>query len=759
MNMGFQPMGPGAMGVGAAAAAGAGVPPGMPQNQGQPQPFHMPAGLPPMGGVYPGQMGMPVPPVNFDVPSPDAATGTLGKTCWNIGRTDAEGIRMELDRVTQDAANHANFDRVEYLSRVCGSTTPQVFLAITAGNKVVPVYGLGRYHPVGGDATSMLDGKYFVFLGNGDTAVDAALHVLPTATIDAFGAFSAGYAAEMATLDAIYAGNQNPTTLLPPADANTAGASLAGFWKVMPVPHGLVHLFAEGCHPYEALLKLRYVKGTLPTQLQKDSLKMLEMWLRRACHSTGAGGQSCMALSWDPTGLYGAAAGNSGVTRWAQARFKMFLPREQTAEAQCANSTEQALTAQEVKDMMKEEMKASRQEPTTKGCRKLRPHEYKLFLAVAGLPADTKKEQLVDLGFTFVRDWEDTPCKETSMRTMMAGRVEDSATALNLPYAVRYLRTAFVNSVKDLTFSKGLGLSWYRSQLGLCITAVGGMIGSAEQAAADESLDQYMNAATHTTAADEEARLGKPSVGPRGLAMFIKHVNAYLITFHSVYKLNGAHAKYVKLIRAELLRLENDGATITQEQIDDMYWSIFLDGRFTLHSPDQACRSKLGELLKQLENGFVNKRFDTPSELSPNSGKRSADDADTSGYEESYSPSPFKRAKTRPGGDILNYHKTIKDKWQQLCAKWGTVPSVKEVAGLTMNPATNKSMTFLEFSEQVVGGTLCAIGQVTGTCQFYGCTYNHNDTLSNDRAKKVCKILDNAMKAKQGLVKKEKAPG
>jgi hypothetical protein len=43
--------------------------------------------------------------------------------------------------------------------------------------------------------------------------------------------------------------------------------------------------------------------------------------------------------------------------------------------------------------------------------------------------------------------------------------------------------------------------------------------------------------------------------------------------------------------------------------------------------------------------------------------------------------------------------------------------------------------------------------------KFPTCKYNHSDRMSNDRAKKVCKILDNAMKEKQGPVKKEMAPG
>lgn len=95
------------------------------------------------------------------------------------------------------------------------------------------------------------------------------------------------------------------------------------------------------------------------------------------------------------------------------------------------------------------------------------------------------------------------------------------------------------------------------------------------------------------------------------------------------------------------------------------------------------------------------------------SGKRSADDA--SGYDVSDSPRARKKAKTG-ANKILHYQDTIQAKWEQLCTKWGTVPTVKEVAALSANPSnTNKPLTFIDFSDQVVGGGLCAIGQVASS--------------------------------------------
>ena len=61
----------------------------------------------------------------------------------------------------------------------------------------------------------MLDDRYFAFLGAGNQPVESALHVLPDATIDEVGTLGAGYAANMATLDAFYAGSENPSYLAP----------------------------------------------------------------------------------------------------------------------------------------------------------------------------------------------------------------------------------------------------------------------------------------------------------------------------------------------------------------------------------------------------------------------------------------------------------------------------------------------------------------------------------------------------------------
>ena len=173
VGLGFQAMGPGAMGGGgvnggiggASNATGATMPQGMPPNRGRGgvMPFPMPPGVPPMGGVHPGQhMGVP-PPSSSTIPAPNAATGTLGMRCWEIGRKDPEGIRMELRAVIDQAMDvNVNFDRDEYLTQVCAATVPVVYLTMNPwAPQVLPVYGLGKYNPMMGGGSSMLDDRYF----------------------------------------------------------------------------------------------------------------------------------------------------------------------------------------------------------------------------------------------------------------------------------------------------------------------------------------------------------------------------------------------------------------------------------------------------------------------------------------------------------------------------------------------------------------------------------------------------------------------
>ena len=79
---------------------------------------------------------------------------------------------------------------------------------------------------------------------------------------------------------------------------------------------------------------------------------------------------------------------------------------------------------------------------------------------MAGLPEETDKDALADLGFTFVNKWEETPNNEPRMRQMMAERVKDSAKLLIMPNPVKYLRKAFMDAIKNQDYSIGLGLSW-----------------------------------------------------------------------------------------------------------------------------------------------------------------------------------------------------------------------------------------------------------------------------------------------------------
>ena len=708
------------------------------------------------GGVHPNQF-MGVPPNVRMMPSPNEATGKLGVQCWKMGPREPEAVAKELKQTIRDAVLPAQFDRDVYVNQLCLATVPEVLLTMHPyAAKVLTVYGLGKYSPVGGDV-SMLDGRCFAFVGNGNSPLDSSLHVLPQDTLEAIADVDTGRAAEMATLDTIFRGSNNPSTLLPPTPTNPPhdpGTSSTMFMKVMPCPRGLVHIFADECHPNVALCRLRMVDDVMPTAEAKASLHMIQYWLRQACHSTVVGGPSSLALKWDSAMTYG---GNEGVRRWAEARHDMIIPREQVVP-QPVPINLQPVTAQDVLNAWAENSKSAGREVQQRGCRKFNEYELEMYLANAGLPEDTAKEELVGLGYSFVSEWETTKNSEPNMRQMMARRIRVSAEELGITNFVRYLRKSYVDTVREQDHGDGLDTSWFRSNRGLCLAAVFYMIGTAEQAAMDTARDEYMAVATNTTADEEEKRLGKPGKSPKSLDELIKGIETYLIHWHAQYKLKGSHAVQVKKIRTSLRLYEGDGIPVSQDTIDDIFWSITLDGRRTFRSSQHARQSGLVDLARQVAARQVVPVMGVPREyLSPQRASTSRvrfapvdDELSDSGGSA--------RKKARAGfGDVRNYHKTIKLKWATLCEKFGKVPMVMDVIGVAKSKDGNPH-TLTTFTEEVLTNSICSVGAVTGTCNNPLCNFNHFDAVSNVNAKKVVDILESAISAKMGGkgVKREK---
>ena len=762
VGLGFQAMGPGAMGGGmngaAGMAGGAAMPPGMPPNQGMPgpAPFPMPPGMPPMGGVHPNQF-MRAPPNVRMIPQPNEATGRLGRQCWKNGPREPEEVAKELKQTIRNAVVPAQFNRDTYLDRACLATEPVVLLTMHPyAAKVVTAYGLGKYCQTGGGPRSILDGRYFAFLGNGNNSVENELFVLPQDTLDAVADVDTGRAAEMATLDAIFAGDNDPSRLLPPSPTNPPldpGTSSTMFMKVMPCPNGLVHAFADECHPYVALCRLRMVEDVMPTPEAKASLNMLQYWLRQACHSAAAGGPSSLAFKWEAAMVYG---GDAGVKSWANTRHTMLLPSDPVMQVPVP-ANQQPVTAQDVLNAWAENSKSSGKEVQQRGCRKFNPYELEMYLANAGLSEDTTREELLEKGYSFVSEWETTKNSEPSMRQLMARRTRASAEELGITNFVRYLRKSYVDTVREQDHGDGLDTSWFRSNRGLCLAAVFYMIGSAEQAAMDTARDEYMATATSTTAEEEEKRLGKPGKSPKSLEELIKGIETYLILWHAQYKLKGSHASQVRNIRGSLRLYEGDGISITQETIDDIFWSITLDGRRTFRSPQHARQSGLVDLARQVAARAVVPVFGVPREqLSPS---RVRVRAPTHEYYPDLGEGSRKKA--RGGfGEVKNYHPLIKAKWAELCEKVGDTPLVKDV----LSAASGKdgsTHTLTSLTEEVLKHEICSVGALTGVCTNHMCSFNHHNAVSNPTAKKVVDILESAISsipAKGGGkgVKKEK---
>ena len=86
-------------------------------------------------------------------------------------------------------------------------------------------------------------------------------------------------------------------------------------------------------------------------------------------------------------------------------------------------------------------MKASDSE--IKGCRKMRPREYKTYLAVVGMPEEMTGEEAPE----FIKECETTVSNEASMQTLVNLLVTKTAKKLGLLNVVTYYPTCFIRDI------------------------------------------------------------------------------------------------------------------------------------------------------------------------------------------------------------------------------------------------------------------------------------------------------------------------
>ena len=125
-------------------------------------------------------------------------------------------------------------------------------------------------------------------------------------------------------MDRFYAGNNNPTALLPPLQS-TANTELVMFPSFLPIPIGLVSMFCDECHPYTGLRRLTAVTRLMDASSRRG-FEIVRYWLQTACHAQ-ANGTSVLSYQWEnPMLSIGGSVGMQSLQIWAENRYRLILP-------------------------------------------------------------------------------------------------------------------------------------------------------------------------------------------------------------------------------------------------------------------------------------------------------------------------------------------------------------------------------------------------------------------------------------------------
>ena len=546
-----------------------GAPPHQGGHPGVPQP---PINFPPMAGMAAGQnFGGPAGTIVPTIPPPMQGCGNLGNQCYRLGPWDGESVTKEvMDEMV--AMSAPTFNRVEWLRKV--STTARPFVMITMSPhslQVLPMYGLQQYHTMGGPA-SVLEERWFAFLGSGDGNVRDSLHMLPQSTLDTIGTTATTWAATEAALDQWF-GNQGvpPSQLLPPAVANGPNEDHVGVELTMHVPLSMVYIFGDCPHPYTALLRLRMIEQSL-TAAMRHRLIPLHWWLRVACHMVGpATPISRLALRFDKPMSY-----DGGVLAWAQSKHDLLVPSGPTIVQQSAPPQEESGLVQEMRGM-REDMRNSRKAEFQgdKGSRRMKDRELSTYKSYCGVSQQAETAELPE----FFHRWESTAQNEPAMNTMFFEILKDSALECGYKNFVQYHPPTWVKDMRSLQFGHTFGKSYVRAHRGLSILAIAGMEMSEEEAGIVEENYERWSRTTNRTGDDFDGISGLSGVSPTSLEELRRVIECYIIYLNAFIGLAGSHQKQVKRLRDILVEDFDRSTMLQQEYIDNIIWCIFVDSR------------------------------------------------------------------------------------------------------------------------------------------------------------------------------------
>ena len=112
----------------------------------------------------------------------------------------------------------------------------------------------------------------------------------------------------------------------------------------------------------------------------------------------------------------------------------------------------------------------------------------------------------------------------------------------------------------------------------LSIALVWNMKWTTEEAAIMEDDDDKLARAAQMSRDDSGKAQGKPGESPKSITELLAAIECCIIHLEAFMLDKGQHQRMVHQLRAVLREKYIDGPLV-QSQLDDIFWSVFLDGR------------------------------------------------------------------------------------------------------------------------------------------------------------------------------------
>ena len=179
----------------------------------------------------------------------------------------------------------------------------------------------------------------------------------------------------------------------------------------------------------------------------------------------------------------------------------------------------------------------------------MRLREYKTYLAIAGMPEETLREQAPEI----VREcWETTARNEASMQTLVMILVTKTEKRLWPLNFVTYYPSCIIRDIQTMEFGINLDTTYQRSHMGLSIASVWNMKCTVEDAAIMENEDDKFAGAIQTSTDDVGKSQGKPGQSPNSITELLAAIKCCIIHLEAFISEKDHHQEMACQLRAVL---------------------------------------------------------------------------------------------------------------------------------------------------------------------------------------------------------------